>query len=314
MRLKLIGIGFTIAFGAVACGLIYTQLIQGRYYYEMSVNNRIRLVPLEGQRGRIKDRNGVILADNRLAFNVSVIPQEVRSEERLFHFLSSQLKIDKKKLLQVYQQRRVAPFAPVVVAEGVDKTAAMILEENKFRFPGLYIEEQLIRDYPFLTIGSHVLGYVGKINPEKIEKLKEYGYTYESVIGKSGVEEFYDAFLKGTTGGQQVEVNNRGQQVRLLNIREPADGKDIKLTIDSRVQVSATNLLGDRHGAVIVMDLQSGEILGLVSSPGFDPNVFVDSEKKKGAGSLFIDEASPLLNRTIQGQYPPGRSRGRRSP
>src|SRR5204863_6617758 len=141
---------------------------------------------------------------------------------------------------------RVAPFAPVVVAEGIDKTLAMILEENKFRFPGLYIEEQLIREYPFHAVGSHVLGYVGKINPEKIEKLKEYGYTYESVIGKSGVEEYYDRFLQGTTGGQQIEVNNRGQQVRLLNIRQPSDGKDISLTLDSRIQEAAANLLGER--------------------------------------------------------------------
>lgn len=306
MRLKLIGIGITICFIAVACGLIYTQLIQGRYYYELSVNNRIRLVALEGQRGRIKDRNGVILADNRLVFNVSVIPQEVRSEERLFQFLSESLKTDKKKLLKIYQQRRVAPFAPVVVAEGIDKTLAMVLEENKFLYPGLDIEESLIREYPFEKIGAHVLGYVGKINPEKIEKLKEYGYTHESVIGKSGVEEYYDALLKGTTGGQQIEVNNRGQQVRLLNIRQPSHGQDIQLTLDNRIQEAAVNLLGDRHGSIVVMDLQSGEILGLISSPSFDPNVFVDSEKKKNAGLLFIDEDSPLLNRAIQGAYPPG--------
>ena len=306
MRLKLIRIGITALFIAVGCGLFCTQFLQGGYFHELSVNNRIRLVPLEGQRGQILDRNGVILADTRLAFNVSVIPQEVNGEEKLFEFLANSLKVNKNKLLQVYQQRRVAPFAPVIVAEGINKTTAMVLEENKFQFPGLYIEESLQRQYPFQAIGAHVLGYVGKINPDKIEKMGEYGYTHESIVGKSGVEEYYDAFLKGTVGGQQIEVNSRGQQVRLLSIRDSTPGKDIQLTIDERVQELASNLLADHKGSILVMDRENGEILGMVNFPSYDPNMFLDTESKKNVGSIFIDPGAPLLNRATQGLYPPG--------
>lgn len=290
----------------IACGLFYTQVIRGQYYYNLSVNNRIRLVPVEGRRGRILDRNGVVLAENRMAFTVSIVPQDLKSSERLFKFLSDTLKIKKTKLLERYQQRKITPFAPVAVAEGVDKTAAMVLEESRFQFPGLIIEPALQRHYPFQTTGAHILGYVGKIDLEKAEKLKEYGYTYLSIIGKTGVEEYYDSYLKGNTGGVQIEVNSRGQQVRLLSVKQPANGQDLQLTIDQRVQQIASDVLADRAGAVVIMNLDSGELLGMVSSPSFDPNVFVESSAGLSPGSYFTNRAAPLLNRAIAGQYPPG--------
>ncbi|MCK5581862.1 MAG: penicillin-binding protein 2 [Candidatus Omnitrophica bacterium] len=306
MRIKIIRLIITFLFLVIAVDLFYVQVIRGKYYYGLSVNNRIRVVPLEGQRGRIFDRNMKILVDNRLSLNVAVIPQDMKEGEMLFDYLSRVLKVKKQKLLRRFYQKKVTPFAPVVVAEDVDKRVAMVLEENRFRFPGLYIQESVRREYPFKEVGSHVLGYVGKINRAKIKKLKDYGYTPQSVVGYSGVEESYDSFMKGKEGGAQIEVNNRGQQVKMLSVKEPEKGQDIQLTIDHRVQQIAAKALGEKHGTIIVMSLNTGEIRGMVSSPSYNPNIFVDSRLKKKSGLVFIDPGAPLLNRAIKGLYPPG--------
>ena len=306
MRIKIILVVLSGCLALIAADLVYMQVICGRSYYNQSVNNRIRVVPMEGSRGRILDRNGEVLAGNRLAFNVAVIPQDIKDSERLFDFLSRTLGEDKKHLLQVFSQQRQAPFAPVIIAEDVDKAKAMILEESKFLYPGLYIQEDYRRQYPFKEVGAQVLGYVGKINRAKIERLKDYGYSYLSIVGYSGIEEYYDEYLKGEKGGLQVEVNNRGQQVSLLSIREPESGQDVQLTIDARVQTIASEVLGDKKGVIVVMDYDSGEILGMVSHPSYDPNIFVDSRLQRLVHQLVLDPDSPMLNRAIKGQYPPG--------
>ncbi len=306
MRLKILRVIIFSFLLVIAADLVYLQAIRGPYYHSLSVNNRIRVIPLQARRGTIMDRNGVVLADNRLSFNVTVIPQDVQDKERLFDYLSGALKVDKEKLLRRFYEKKVTPFAPVVIVDDVDRRVAMMLEENRFRFPGLYIQQDFRRLYPFEQIGAHVLGYVGQINRSKMEKLKDYGYTPQSMVGYSGIEEYYDAYLVGKEGGQQIEVNSRGQQVRLLSTRDPEAGQDIQLTIDERIQTIAHDVLGERNGAVVVMDVESGEILGMVSYPAYDPNIFTDSKKMKQAHYVFTDPASPLLNRAVMGQYPPG--------
>lgn len=306
MRIKIVRLVFFSLFAAVGLALVYTQMIRGEYFFDLSVNNRIRVIPLEAPRGHILDRNGTILADNRLAFHVSVIPQDIQNKEALFDFLSQILHIDKNNLLQTFWQKKVTPFAPVIVAEDVDKNVAMVLEENQYRFPGLYIQKAFIRHYPGGEAGAHVLGYVGKIDHAKIEQLKDYGYSPQNLVGYSGVEEYYDQFLKGEEGGLQIEVNNRGQQVRLLSLREAHQGTDVRLTIDERVQEIASTLLQGQRGSIIVMNLDNGAILGMVSSPSYDPNIFMDSRLKDRKGTLFTDDTAPLLNRAIKGLYPPG--------
>jgi penicillin-binding protein 2 len=290
----------------VACHLFYLQIIRGGAYYELSVNNSIRVVPLEAPRGRILDRNGVVLAGNRHSYDVMVLPQNMNDSDELFSFLAKTLKVEQKKLLQNFWLRKIAPFAPVVVAEDITKEQAMVLEENRYRYPGVYIEESYSRYYPFHEVGAHVLGYVGKVDPDELEQFRDSGYSLLSTTGKSGIEDSYDKYLHGQEGGLQMEINSRGRQVRLLGVRQPSAGQDITLTIDQRVQQMAYDGLTGRRGAVIVMDLESGEVLALASSPSYDPNIFVDSQLKSRTGSLFVDPDTPLLNRAIKGQYPPG--------
>ena len=236
MRLKALRVIIFFLIGLVACNLFYLQVMCGGAYHNLSLNNSIRVVPLEGPRGRILDRNGVVLADNRHSFDVTVIPQEIEDKDELFDFLSRALRTDKNKLLQKFWQKKIAPFAPVIVAEDVTKEQAILLEENKYRTPGVYVEESYSRYYPFHEVGAHVLGYVGRINQAELDQVKEGTYSPWSTIGKNGLEYFYDFYLCGQEGGLQMEVNSRGRQVRLLGVREPVTGQDIQLTIDQRVQ------------------------------------------------------------------------------
>jgi len=306
MRIKIIRVVIIFLFLVIALDLLYVQVIRGRYYHNLSANNRIRIVPLEGWRGRIKDRNDTVLADRRISYNVMVAPQDILSREKLFQFLSDVLKIDKEVILRRYAQKKSAPFAPVVVAADIDRNKAIMLEENKYIYPGLIIQEGFRRSYPLGKNSAHILGYVGTINRAKREKFKKYGYSAQSIIGYSGVEEFYDSYLNGVEGGLQIEVNSRGQQVRLLSLKEPTKGQDITLTIDSDLQGISDKLLEDRTGVIIVMDMENGEILGMTSSPSYDPNFFVDENRNKKRMQFFADTSAPLLNRGIKGAFPPG--------
>jgi penicillin-binding protein 2 len=293
-------------FTIIVMDLFYIQVIQGRYFYNLSVNNCIRVVPLEGWRGRIKDRNGKILADNRLSYDVMVTPQDIHKTKGVFEFLAGVLGVDTASVLLRYGQRKTAPFDPVTLAEDIPFEKAIEIEENKYRFPGFFIQETYRRNYPLQKNSAHVLGYTGKVNRAQKERFREYGYSLQSVTGYSGVEEYYDAYLRGEEGGLQVEVNSRGQQVRLLGLREPKKGQDITLTIDSDIQQNALELLEDRIGVIVVMDTDSGEILSLVSSPSFDPNAFGDSRRQGEVSRLFADSSAPIFNRAIKGVYPPG--------
>lgn len=307
MRIKILRIIVYGLFIFIVTGLFYTQVIQGEYFFRLSVNNRIRIVPIEGWRGQIIDRNGTVLADNRLSYDVTVTPQEIgKGQPVLFQFLSQTLKISEQVIARRYSRKKTAPFAPIVIAQDVSREDAIIIEENKYRFPSLSVQESYRRYYPLGQNSAHVLGYVGKMNVAQRERFQEYGYSMESVVGYSGVEEYYDNYLRGKEGGLQIEVNSRGQQVRLLGVREAQKGQDITLTIDSNLQWDAFDLLGGRVGVVVVLDMDNGEILSMTSSPGFDPNIFVGSGQPEEINRIFSDSLAPAMNRAITGLFPPG--------
>ena len=295
MRLQIIRVVIIILFIVILGDLFYVQIFKGNLYYRLSTNNRIRVVPLEGWRGRIKDRNGMVLADNTISYDVVVTPQDIAYFDQVFQYISDVLGKNKEKFIKRYRQRKSAPFAPVAVAENIPRAKAIIIEENKYRFPSMMIQKGFKRLYPYGKDSAHVLGFVGKVNLSDRERFQEYGYSPLHVVGKLGAEEYYNSFLKGSEGGIQVEVNSRGQQVRLLSYKAPQKGQDISLTIDVKLQQLLTSLLDSRPGAIVIMDKANGEILGMVSSPAYDPNTRTTK-----------DPRSPFLNRVIQGLYPPG--------
>jgi len=306
MRINIIQsvIFFLLGFIVLALGLM--QIIHGEYYHLQSMNNRIRVVPIDGARGRILDRNGVVLADDRGSFNVGVVPQDVEDREALFTYLGGVLDKDPVYLEKLFERKRITPFAPVILAEDVPRETAVKIEEENFIYPGLIVQEGFERYYPFKENGAHLLGYVGKIDEDEIEESGAYGYTPLSLVGKTGVEKRYEAWLKGVPGGRQIEVDSRGTQVRLLGLKDPQAGHDVVLTIDQRIQNAAQELLSGLRGSIVVMDVNSGDILSMVSSPSYDPNAFSDKSKSDKLASYFNDPMTPLFNRPVSGQYPPG--------
>ncbi len=306
MRLKIVENVIFFFLGLICLALVYMQLIKGKNYYDLSFNNRIRVVPMEGPRGRILDRNGVILADNQIAYHVAVISQDIDDVDSLFNYLGGILKKEPSYFKKKFTATHKNPFTPVILARDIDQKTIMSIEEGRFHFPGLVIEKTYQRFYPFAQTNAHAVGYVGKIDPQEAAVLEDYGYNPSTEVGKTGVEKIYDSVLRAQVGGRQIEVNARGQQVRLLGFKEPLPGQELQLTIDQRIQSAANELLVERPGAIVVMDMDNGEILGLVSSPTFDPNAFIKKDQQNQMLAYIRDSRAPLLDRALSGQYPPG--------
>ncbi|HQP91674.1 MAG TPA: penicillin-binding protein 2, partial [Candidatus Omnitrophota bacterium] len=271
-----------------------------------SLKNSIRLIPQDGARGKIYDRNGRILADNSLSFDAVIIPQELKNKEKVLKALAERLSMSLESLKNSYERLYLNPFTPIRIATGISKTTAIILEEESFDLKGLHIELTSRRYYPFGNCASHVLGYMGEIDRSRITRLKDYGYAIKDKIGYSGIEEDMDYFLRGEKGGQQIEVDSRGRQVRLMGYRPPKRGKDVQLTIDLELQQLSDKLLDGKKGAIVVLDAKTGGVVVMSSSPGFDPNVFIDRKDKKSLNYYLTSEDAPLFNRAISGQFPPG--------
>ena len=169
MRLNFIQSAIFFFLGLIICGLFYMQIIHGEYYHRQSTNNRIRVVPIDGPRGKIYDRNGVLLADNRIVFHVGVIPQDLEDKNALFSYLGQVLNRDPVYLTRQFQRHKLAPFAPVILAQDVPRDLAVKIAEEQFIYPGLIVEQGYERYYPFSDVGAHVLGYVGKVDEEELE-------------------------------------------------------------------------------------------------------------------------------------------------
>ncbi|MFH1407304.1 MAG: penicillin-binding protein 2 [Candidatus Omnitrophota bacterium] len=306
MRLRIFKITLIAGFVLLLAGLFYMQIIKGLRYANLSESNRIRLVPIEGLRGTIYDRNGEAIVNNRLSFDIVAIPQEMTGREATFRKLSDILQIPQEDLKERYKENYIVPFAPVCLVRDVEKEKAITVESHKVFLPGITIQTRPMRNYVRKDMACHLLGFLGEIDREELNAFSEYGYKMRDQIGRSGVERYYDTYLRAESGGMQVEVDNRGRSVKVLGIKEPKRGLDIQLTIDWRVQKYLDDALSGHTGAAIVMDSQTGEVIALSSAPGFDPNVFVRFDEKNKVRSLLKDRSKPLLNRAISGLYPPG--------
>jgi penicillin-binding protein 2 len=278
----------------------------GDYYLELSRKNRIRLVPLIAPHGNIYDRKGNLLAGSRLAFDCAVIPQEFRADDKRLKKLSLILQVPFTTLKKKVKETARAPFIPVVIKKDIGKETAIVISERDIDYPGLIIHTYPRRYYPNGNIGSHIIGYLGRITDEELNALKDYGYKPRDYVGRSGLELSYDDYLKGEDGGIQTEVDSRGRRLRILGIREPEKGRDIITTIDIELERYVDSLLKRYKGAAIVMNSESGEILTLVSKPDFDPNIFVSLTDTSLVKDLLTRRNYPLINRAISGAYPPG--------
>jgi len=294
---------FLAGFILLALCLGYYQIIKGEYYSQRAKNNYIRVIPQLAMRGSILDRNGRILSYDRAIFNISVIPYQIRDKsDALFKDLSKFLNCDLELIYKNYNRNKgfKSLFSPVDIITDIDKKEALKLKE-KFG-NSILINPQPQRFYPYSAQFAHLVGYVQKAT-SLYEKLKKYGYSPLERVGLSGIEQQYDAYLKGEDGGDLIEVNAQGKIVGFLGKRMPKKGKDVQLSVDSRIQKEAGNALSGRRGTIILMDSNSGEIIALYSSPSFDPNYFVEG---KNINKYLKNKNSPLLNRAIQAVYPLG--------
>lgn len=293
---------YITAFLILCVSLFYYQIIKGNYYLGRAKNNYVRVIPERSLRGKIFDRNGVVLAYDKPSFNIAVIPYQIKNKrEFLFDELSKFCSLNLKSLNRNYNRKFQNFFTPVDIIPDISKKEAFKIEE-KFGQEVL-IDPQPQRYYTLPYETAHILGYVKEASGF-YERLKKYGYSPNERIGISGLEQYYDDYLRGTDGGDLIEVNSSGKIVGFLGKLNSARGKDISLTIDSKMQQAAYQAIEGKNGALILMDAANGEILSLVSYPSFDPNSFVKG--KDEIADVLNDKNKPMQNRAIQSTFPLG--------
>ena len=293
-------------FLVILAGLFYLQILRWPLYHDLAKKNHIRLIPLPGLRGTIYDRNGLAIVDNRLSFDVVIIPQEVENVDTTYGRLSLALGISRSRIESIVKKDYTAPFAPITIAGDVDKDLAFRLEEKKQELPGVLVLPRTLRWYIYGERTSHLIGYLSLINKEELERLRDYGYSGDDLVGRSGIERAYDKYLKGEDGGTQLEVDATGKLVKILGNKNQKKGTDITLTVDAKLQAYASDCLEGVKGSVVIMDPRNGEILTMASSPSFDSNIFVERGKGEQVVDYMKSASHPMLNRAVNGQYPPG--------
>ena len=300
-----------LCFGLLAAGLVYLQIVRHDYFDEQAENNRTAIVPIVPNRGLITDRNGVVLATNYSAYTLEITPSKVADLEATIDGLSEVLEINQrdrrrfKRMREEFKSFESVPIRTKLSDEEVARFAA-----QRFRFPGVDIKARLFRNYPFGDLASHVVGYIGRINPREKERIleedEEGNYRGTDYIGKLGVEQSYEKQLHGTTGVEQVETSAGGRAVRRLASSPATPGDTVKLSIDIKLQKLIEDLFGERRGALVALNPKTGEVLAFVSKPTFDPNLFVEGIDVESWSALNESIDKPLLNRALRGTYPPG--------
>jgi len=298
--------------------LYYLQLVKGEYYSDKAENQRIRLIPIPAPRGAIFDRNGKLLVDSRLTYNVTLSNEPIKQidvTERLEDYALG-LNVDRQYLVERINLIRKQPgFETMVLKENATIQDISWVKARTEEYPELRIELQPQRFYPLGTTLAHVLGYVGEISPKQLEKLEviEKGFRPGDIIGKGGLEQSYDEFLRGKPGYRKVIVDSRGRVQSEIETVQPQAGQDLVSTIDLDLQLAAEQQLANsatKRGTIMAIDPNNGEVLVMASAPSFDPNAFVTRiatpEGRREIANYYTNEERPLLNRAIQGRYHPG--------
>jgi penicillin-binding protein 2 len=310
-------IGF-ILLSILGARLYYLQIVKGDYYADKAENQRIRKIPIPAPRGAIFDRNGKILVDSRPTYNVVLSNEPIKKidvSDRIDDYARG-LKVE-----QQYVTERLAlikkqnDFETMVLKENATIQDITWVEAHSLEYPELRIELQPQRVYPLKETLAHVLGYVGEISPKQLEKpeYQEKGFRPGTIIGKGGLEQYYDDYLRGIDGYRKVIVDSRGRVQSEIEVVPPQAGQDLITGIDLDLQIAAEEQLAKmptKRGTIIAMDPNNGELLVMASLPSFDPNVFTQGsstpEGRKQIAAYWQDETRPLYNRAIQGRYPPG--------
>ena len=304
--------GFVVlCFGLLIGRFVFLQIIQHDYYITRAEDNRISLVPIAPNRGVILDRNGTVMARNYSAFTLEITPSKVADLDATIESLSKLVEIQPKdrrrfrKLLEESKSFESLPIRTRLNDEEVARFAA-----NRYLFPGVEVKARLFRQYPLGAVAAHALGYINRINRTDLEVIEkneqEANYKGTDHIGKTGLEQKYEFQLHGETGYEEVETDSGGHAIRSLSRTAPVSGNDLTLTLDAKLQEITEKAFGDRRGALVAIEPSTGGILALVSTPTFDPNLFVDGIRTEDWDLLNNSPDRPMVNRALNGAYPPG--------
>ena len=288
--------------------LYFLQVVQYDYHSTLSENNRVHVQPIPPTRGLIFDRNGVVIADNRPSFSLSMTRERSGDWRQALDVIVEVLQLtpEDRALFEKRMKQGRRPFEPVPILFELSEEQIARIAVNQFRLPGVEVVAQLVRHYPQGAHFAHSVGYVGRINEKELKTLDPVNYSGTHHIGKTGIERFYEAELHGQVGYEEVETNARGRVLRVLKRTDPIPGKDIVLSLDIKLQEAAEEALAGRRGAVVALNPMTGEVLAMVSQPSFDPNLFVTGISFKAYAELRDSIDRPLFNRILRGQYPPG--------
>jgi penicillin-binding protein 2 len=312
-RLRLaVSVGFALVLMSVLLlRFTYLQVMRHDYYQTLAENNRISIVPIVPNRGLILDRNGVEMAHNYSGYTLEITPSKVANIDATIEELGSLVTIapkDKKRFKKLLGESH--NLESVMIRNRLSDEEVARFAAQQYRFPGVEIKARLLRDYPYADKASHLIGYIGRINETDVNQLEENelaaNYRGSDYIGKTGLEQSYESELHGTTGMEQVEVDSAGRAVRLLSRTPPVSGNTLVLSIDAKLQEIAEQAFGNYRGALVAIDPSNGEVLALVSKPGYDPSLFIDGIDPQSWDELNNSPDHPLNNRALRGQYPSG--------
>jgi penicillin-binding protein 2 len=307
-----------ILLAVLGARLYYLQVVKGEYYSERAENQRIRFIPIPAPRGAILDRNGKLLVDSRPTYNITLANEPIKKidvRERIDDYaqgLNLEPQFVKERLDYIKKQ---PGFETMVLKESATIQDITWVESHALEFPELRVELQPQRYYPLGTVLAHVLGYVGEISPKQLEnpEVRAKGFRPGDIVGKGGLEQYYDEFLRGKPGYRKVIVDSRGRVQSEIEVVPRQAGQDLVSTIDLDLQMEAERQLANsatKRGTVIAQDPNNGEIFAMASLPSFDPNIFIQGSKtpegRRQIAAYWQDESRPLYNRAIQGRYHPG--------
>lgn len=301
-------------FAALICRLVYLQLFEGNYYHGLADGNRLRAIPIAAMRGVMYDRNGQILVGSRPSFMVTYVPTKKKLTDDELHTLAQILKVPEAKLKEKMEKGKNS-FEPTVLAQDLTQDIVTQVEERHNDLPGISVDVQPIRYYPYNNMAAQVFGYVGQIDEEDLKRLEgQDGISSITQIGRAGLEAYYDDLLRGKDGGRQVEVDAAGTPVKEMERKNPVPGHNFHLTIDLNLQKATeaamdqqiANAIGTHGIAAVAIDPNTGAVLAMASRPAYNPNWFTRGITEKEWAQINDNPNHPMENRVIAGEYPPG--------
>ncbi|MCX8520103.1 MAG: penicillin-binding protein 2 [Rhodoferax sp.] len=310
-RILVLGAVVLVCFVLLFMRLLYLQVWRHADLRAQAENNRTSIVPIVPNRGLILDRNGIVLATNYAAYTLEITPGKSAPLEPLMDALAQVVDIslrDRRRFKKLLEESR--SFESLPIRTRLSDVEVARFAAQRYRFPGVEIRARLFRSYPYGQLASHVIGYIGRINQSEKQQIEESddadNYLGTEYIGKIGIEQSYEAQLHGTSGMEQIETSAGGRATRTLASHAATPGNTVQLTIDIQLQHLVESLYGARRGALVALDPRNGEILAFVSTPTFDPNLFVEGIDSDSWQALNASIDKPLLNRALRGTYPPG--------